>query len=85
MQVHSSLTYSMDKLWLKGRNLGRVFSFTSGRVHALRLYFIETKLPNLKLKARAKQLLGSITLDISLHAYSLFCLDLGCLLFYTLT
>jgi hypothetical protein len=49
----------MDKLQLTGQNLGRVFNSRSGRVHALQLHFSETKQPNLKLKTRPKQLLGS--------------------------
>jgi hypothetical protein len=56
----------MDKLQLTGQNLGRVFNSRSGRVHALQLHFSETKQPNLKLKTRPKQLLGSLPLVIAL-------------------
>jgi hypothetical protein len=47
------------------RDLGLVFNFRSGCVHAMHLYYFETKLPNLKLKTRPKQLLGSLPLDIA--------------------
>ncbi len=56
----------MDKLqplWLTGRNLTRVFNFRGGCVHAMPLYFFETKLLNLKLKTRPKQLLVSLPFD----------------------
>ncbi len=56
----------VDKLKLSGKNLGRVFNFSSGCVHAMQLYFIEVKLPNLKLKTWPKQLLGSLRLVIAL-------------------
>jgi hypothetical protein len=52
----------MDKLQLTGRNLGRVFNSRSGRVQ---LHLSETEQPNLKLKTRPKQLLGSLPLDIA--------------------
>ncbi len=58
----------MDKLNLTGRNLGRVFEFRRGYLHAIQLYYFETKLPNLKLKTRPKQLLGSLQVDIALPA-----------------
>ncbi len=56
----------MDKLQLTGQNLGRVFNFRNGRVHAVHLLCCGVKLPNLKLKTRPKQLLGSLPLDIAL-------------------
>jgi hypothetical protein len=56
----------MDKLYLIGRNLGQVLNSSSGCVHALLLYFFETKLPNFKLKTQPKQLLGSPPLVIAL-------------------
>ncbi len=59
---------AMDKLQLTGRNLGRVFNFRSGRVHAMHLLCYGVKLPNLKLKTRPKQLLGYLPLDIALPA-----------------
>ncbi len=61
----------MGKLLLTGQNLGRVFNFSSGCVHAMQLYFFETKLPNLKLKTRPKQLLGSLPLVIALPGLGL--------------
>jgi hypothetical protein len=63
---------SMDKLKLTGRNLGRVFKFRRVCLHTIRLYYFETKLPNLKLKTRPKQLLGSLPLDIALPVKSSF-------------
>ncbi len=56
----------MDKLQLTGRNLGRVFNFRNGGVHAVHLLCCGVKLPNLKLKTQPKQLLGSLPLDIAL-------------------
>ncbi len=60
----------MDKLQLKGQNLGRVFNFGNGRVHAVHFLCFVSKLPNLKLKARPGQLLGSLPLDIALAGSS---------------
>ena len=57
---------TMDKLQLSGQNLGRVFNFSNGCVHATQLYFFETKLPSLKLKTRPEQLLCSLPLVIAL-------------------
>jgi hypothetical protein len=63
----------MDKLELTGQNLGRVFNFSSGCVHALLLYFFETKLPNLKVAQTPSRLspvscraprLGSLTQNV---------------------
>ncbi len=56
----------MDKLQLKGQNLGRVFNSRSGCVRVVQLCSFETKLPNLMLKTQPKQLLGSLPLDIVL-------------------
>ncbi len=50
----------MDKLQLAGQNLGRVFNFGSGHLHATAFLVLSVKLPNLQLKARPKQLLGSL-------------------------
>jgi hypothetical protein len=58
----------MDKLQLTGQNLGRVFNFRSGCVHAVHLLYYGVKLPNLKLKTRPKQLLGYLLLHIVLPA-----------------
>jgi hypothetical protein len=56
----------MDTLQLAGQNLGQVFNFRSGHLHAAHLWCYLAKLPNLKLKTRHKQLLGSLPLDIAL-------------------
>jgi hypothetical protein len=76
----------MDKLQLTGQNLGRVFNFKSGCVCAMQLSCFETKLPNLMLKTRPKQLLGSLPLDITLPGGNLrvvlsrfFNFKLGCI------
>jgi hypothetical protein len=58
----------MDKLQPTGKNLGRVFNSSSGRVNGLQLNFSETEQPSLKSKTRHKQLLGSVPLDIALPA-----------------
>ncbi len=62
----------MDKLQLAGQNLGRVFNSRSGCVCDMQLSCFETKLPNLMLKTRPKQLLGSLPLDIALPGVSNF-------------
>jgi hypothetical protein len=56
----------MYKLQLTGQNLGRVFNFRSGHLHAAHSWRYEVKLPNLKLKTWPKHLLGYILLDIAL-------------------
>jgi hypothetical protein len=43
----------------------------TGRLHAIQLYYFETKLANLKLKTRPKQLLGYLPIDIVLPAQML--------------
>jgi len=48
-----------------GQNLVRVFNSISGCEHAMCLHCHETKLPNLKVKTRPKQLLGPLPLDIA--------------------
>ncbi len=72
----------MDKLQLSGQNLGRVFNFKSGHLHALHFWRYQVKLPNLKLKTQPKQLLGSLPLVIALPD-ALFCLSILMLVFYT--
>jgi hypothetical protein len=62
----------MDKLQLTGQNLGQVFYFRYGHVRAVHFLSLGVKLPNLKLKTRPKQLLGSLPLGIALHAFSHF-------------
>jgi len=61
-----SMTVTMDKLQLTGQNLGRVFNFRFGHLHAKHFWCYQVKLPNLKLKTRPKQLLGSLALVIVL-------------------
>jgi hypothetical protein len=61
----------MCKLLLTGQNLGRVFNFRSGHLHAATFLVLSVKLPNLQLKTRPKQLLGSLPLVIAIP-------DLGC-------
>jgi hypothetical protein len=56
----------MDKLQLTGQNLGRVFNLRLGHLCAEHFWCYQVKLPNLKLKTRPKQLLGSPPLDIAL-------------------
>ncbi len=63
---HPLFRLIMVKLQLTGRNLGRVFNFRKCCVHAVQLEFFETKLPDLKLKTRTKQVLGSLPLDITI-------------------
>ena len=50
----------MAKLQPTGRNLGRVFNFRSGHLHVATFLVLSVKLPNLQLKTRPKQLLGSL-------------------------
>ncbi len=56
----------MDKLQLTGQDLGRVFNFRSGHLHAAQFFALSLKLPNLKLKAWPKQLLGFLPLVLVL-------------------
>jgi hypothetical protein len=56
----------MDKLQLTGQNLGRVCTFRIAHVHVVHLHCYRVKLPDLKLKTRPKQLLGSLPLGIVL-------------------
>jgi hypothetical protein len=66
----------MDKLQLTGQNLGQVFNFRNGCVHAAHLHCCRVKLPNLKLKTRPKQRLRSLPLDIMLPDLGLLLLTL---------
>jgi hypothetical protein len=60
----------MDKLWLTGRALGRVFNFKGGCMHhSMHLRPGVAKQPNLELKTRPKQLLGSLLLVIPFPSY----------------
>jgi hypothetical protein len=54
----------MEELQLTGQNLGRVFNFRFGHLLAEHFWCYQVKLPNLKLKARPKQLVGSLPLVI---------------------
>jgi hypothetical protein len=58
----------MDKLRLTGQNLGRVFNFRFGHLHAEHFWCYLVQLPNLKLKTQPKQLLGSLPLVIAFPA-----------------
>jgi hypothetical protein len=61
-------TSTMDKLQLTGQALGRVFNFRSGCMHTMHLLPSEAIQPNLELKTRPKQLLGSLPFVIALPA-----------------
>jgi len=56
-----------EQIQLTGRNLGRVFNFRFGPLQAEHFRCCQIKLPNLKLKTRPKQLLGSLLLSRSLQ------------------
>jgi hypothetical protein len=58
----------MDKLQLTGQNLGRVYYFRHGCVRAVHFLCLGVKPPNLKMKTRPKQVLGSFQLDVVLPA-----------------
>jgi len=60
----------MDKLQLTGQNLGWVFIFRSGHLHAAKFLLLWTKLLNLQLKTRPKLLLGSLPLVITLPGHT---------------
>ncbi len=62
----SFFSTSIDKLKLTGRTLGRVFNSRRVCMHAMHLLSSVAIWPNLELKTRPKQLLGSLTLDIVL-------------------
>ncbi len=62
----SQLDLTMDKLQLTGHALGRVFNFRSGCMHTMHLLPGVAIQPNLELKTRPKQLLGSLPLVIAL-------------------
>jgi len=60
----------MDKPQLTGQNLGQVFNFEFDHLHAENIWCYQAKLPNLKLKTRPKQLLGSLPLVIALTVFN---------------
>jgi hypothetical protein len=62
--------FTMDILQLTGQNLGRVFNFRFDHLHAEHFWCYQVKLPNLKLKTRPKQLLGSLLLVIALTVFT---------------
>jgi len=55
-----------DKLKLTGQNLVQILKFRRDCLHVIQSYYLETKLPDLKLKTRPKQLLGYLRVDIAL-------------------
>jgi hypothetical protein len=57
---------AMDKLQLRGQNLGLVFKIRNSHLHAAVFLVSSVKLPNLQLKTRPKQLLGYLPLDITI-------------------
>ncbi len=63
----------MDKLYLTGRALGRVFNFRSGSMYTMHLLPSVAIQPNLELKTRPKQLLGYLPLGIALPGSCLTC------------
>ena len=62
----------MDKLQPAGQNLGRVFNFQSGHLHAATFLVLLVKLPNLQLKTRLKQLLGYLPSAFALPVLAYF-------------
>jgi len=56
----------MDILQLVERNLGLVFNSRSGCMCARHLFCYDAKQPNLKLKTRSKQLVGSLPIAFAL-------------------
>ncbi len=73
----------MDKLQLTGQALGQVFNFRSGCMHTMHLLPSVAIQPNLELRTRPKQLLGSLLLVIVLPGLQyrplVSCLDTFCL------
>jgi hypothetical protein len=63
----------MYKLQPTGQNLGRVFNFRFGHLHAEHFWCYQVKLPNLKLKTRPKQLQVSLPLVIALPGLTKHC------------
>ncbi len=66
MSVLPLMGLVMDKLKLTGQALGRVFNFRSGCMHTMHLLPSVAMQPNLELKTRPKELLGSLMLVIAL-------------------
>jgi hypothetical protein len=61
----------MDKLKLTGQNLGQVFNFRCVHACVPGASFTSPKLSSLKLKTRAKQVLGSLQLAFALPIVAL--------------
>jgi hypothetical protein len=62
----------MDKLQLTGQNLGRVFNFKSGHLHADTFLVLSVKRPNLQLKTWPEQLLAYLPLVNALPSQTCF-------------
>jgi hypothetical protein len=62
----------VQTLAVKGQNLGRVFNSRLGHACVCCAIAYITKQPNLKLKTRPKQLLGSLPLTFTLPSKSFF-------------
>ncbi len=65
-KTKGSLSIAMDKLKLTGRTLGQVFYSRRVTMHAMHLLSSVVIQPNLELKTRPIQLLGSLQSDIVL-------------------
>ncbi len=63
------LNYFMDKLWLTGQALGRVYNLRSGCMQTMHLLPGVAIQPNLELKTRPKPVLGSLLLAFTLPDY----------------
>ncbi len=72
----------MDKLYLAGRNLGRVLGYRCGRVSTQFSTGMMSKQPNLMLKIKNGQLLGYLPLAIDRLYLSPTCHNLVILLLY---
>ncbi len=76
---YTAITWAMDKLKLTGRALGQVLNFRSGCMHhTMHLRPGVAKPPNLELKTRPKELLGSLPLVIVLPAWADFYPNYSC-------
>ncbi len=66
IKCYQILDQGMDKIQLTGRTLGRILNSRRVCMHAMHLLSGVAIRPNLVLKTRPKQLLGSLQLDIVL-------------------
>ncbi len=71
------VAHNREQLQLTGQNLGRVFNFRFGHLYAEHFRWCQVKLPNLKLKTRPKQCLGSLPLVIAVPALTLTVVKTG--------